>query len=167
MTIASLFLAPPGFPAEPDIDAVIYEFGGDTREAIRALLADIAALAADAESGMSNGYVRGRHLKVVRGGLSGRVQAQPASPAHSDRAALAELMIGREAQEVADRIDAWRLDRLEPRVSATTVRNWLLGDDQIPVWAGTAIACELRLSDTKDRLGAEIELQRRLAGDGR
>lgn len=165
MHTAPLSFASPTYPAESDIDAVLYEFGGDTREAIRALLADLAALASDAESSMSNGYVRGRHLKIVRGGLSGRVQSPPAFPSRSDRTALAELMIGREAQEVADRIDAWRLDRLEPRVSATTVRNWLLGDEPMPAWAGTAIACELRLSDTKDRLGAEIELQRRLAGN--
>lgn len=31
MTIASLLLVPPGFPAESDVDAVIYELGGDPR----------------------------------------------------------------------------------------------------------------------------------------
>jgi hypothetical protein len=48
------------FPAESDIDAVLYEFKGDAREAIRALLHDIATLAADYEASVSYGYVRGR-----------------------------------------------------------------------------------------------------------
>jgi hypothetical protein len=47
------------FPAEADIDAVLYEFKGDAREAIRALLHDLAILAVDYESSVSHGYVRG------------------------------------------------------------------------------------------------------------
>ena len=47
------------FPAEADIDAVLYEFKGDAREAIRALLHDLAILAADYEASVSHGYVRG------------------------------------------------------------------------------------------------------------
>ena len=57
------------FPAEADIDAVLYEFKGDAREAIRALLHDLAILAADYESSVSHGYVRGDipRLVMVRG----------------------------------------------------------------------------------------------------
>lgn len=47
------------YPTESDIDAVLAEFGGDAREALRALLADIATLAADYEADVSRGYVRG------------------------------------------------------------------------------------------------------------
>jgi hypothetical protein len=50
---------PLAYPAESDIDAVLAEFGGDAREALRALLADIATLAADYEADVSRGYVRG------------------------------------------------------------------------------------------------------------
>ena len=49
----------PEFPSESDIDAVLYEFKGDAREAIRALLADLATLAADYGGAVSRGYVRG------------------------------------------------------------------------------------------------------------
>lgn len=48
------------FPAEADVEAVLYEFKGDHREAIRALLHDLAVLAADYEASTSRGYVRGR-----------------------------------------------------------------------------------------------------------
>jgi hypothetical protein len=47
------------YPSERDIDAVLAEFGGDPREAIRALLADIATLAADYQADVSRGFVRG------------------------------------------------------------------------------------------------------------
>ena len=47
-------------PTDAEIDAVIEEFGGDPREAIRALLSDVATLAADYESAVSRGYGRGR-----------------------------------------------------------------------------------------------------------
>ncbi|MDX7952899.1 hypothetical protein P7D22_17170 [Lichenihabitans sp. Uapishka_5] len=47
-------------PTEAEVDAVIAEFDGDLREAIRALLHDIAQLAADFSSSVSRGYVRGR-----------------------------------------------------------------------------------------------------------
>ena len=53
------------FPTEADVDAVLYEFKGDARAAIRGLLHDLAALAADANSTTSHGYVRGRRLRVV------------------------------------------------------------------------------------------------------
>lgn len=48
----------PAFPCETDVDAVLAEFGGDHRAAIRALLHDVAALAADYELSISRGYVR-------------------------------------------------------------------------------------------------------------
>jgi len=49
----------PGFPTERDIDAVLDEFDGNPREAIRALLSDLATLADDFEGAVSRGYVRG------------------------------------------------------------------------------------------------------------
>jgi uncharacterized membrane-anchored protein len=59
---------PPGapmFPTEDDVDAVLYEFKGDAREAIRALLHDLAVLAADYEASVSHGYVRGDIPRIV------------------------------------------------------------------------------------------------------
>ncbi len=53
------------FPTEADVDAVLYEFKGDARAAIRALLHDLSTLAEDANSTTSRGYVRGRRLQVV------------------------------------------------------------------------------------------------------
>lgn len=47
---------------DEEIDAVIAEFGGDPRAAIRALLQDLTALALDSEAAVSRGYVRGRLL---------------------------------------------------------------------------------------------------------
>ena len=47
------------YPTERDIDAILEEFKGDARESIRALLTDIATLAADYETDVSYGYVRG------------------------------------------------------------------------------------------------------------
>lgn len=55
------------FPAEADIEAVLYEFKGDAREAIRALLHDLAILAADYESSVSHGYVRGAVPRLLFG----------------------------------------------------------------------------------------------------
>ncbi|CAA9315793.1 MAG: hypothetical protein AVDCRST_MAG90-793 [uncultured Microvirga sp.] len=49
----------PEFPTDSDIDAVLYEFKGDAREAIRALLSDLATLASDYGGDVSHGYVRG------------------------------------------------------------------------------------------------------------
>jgi hypothetical protein len=43
---------------DDEIDAIIAECGGDPREAIRALLHDMAALAIDAEAAVSRGYAR-------------------------------------------------------------------------------------------------------------
>lgn len=45
---------------DEDVDAVLAEFQGDSREAIRALLHDLDALARDADRLVSHGYVRGR-----------------------------------------------------------------------------------------------------------
>ena len=45
---------------EAEVDAVLAEFGGDSRRAIAALLHDIAVLAADAAASTSLGYTRGR-----------------------------------------------------------------------------------------------------------
>ncbi|QCI65295.1 hypothetical protein [Phreatobacter stygius] len=53
-------------PTEGEIDAAIAEFGGDARETVRALLRDIATLAADADRLVSHGFVR-RHLNLVKG----------------------------------------------------------------------------------------------------
>lgn len=47
------------FPTEADIDELLEEFGGDVRQAIRALLHDLAVLAADYDASVSKGYVRG------------------------------------------------------------------------------------------------------------
>lgn len=53
------------FPTEADVDAVIYEFKGDAREAIRALLHDLAVLAGDYEADVSRGFVRGGIPKII------------------------------------------------------------------------------------------------------
>ena len=45
---------------DADVDAALAEFNGDAREAIRALLHDLDALARDADRLVSHGYVRGR-----------------------------------------------------------------------------------------------------------
>lgn len=42
-----------------EVDAVLYEFKGNTREAIRALLHDLAVLASDFDASVSHGFVRG------------------------------------------------------------------------------------------------------------
>lgn len=55
----------PSFPTEADIDAVLYEFKGDVREAIRALLHDISVLADDFEASVSHGFVRGAVPKLM------------------------------------------------------------------------------------------------------
>jgi hypothetical protein len=47
---------------DEDIEAVIAEFGGDPRQAIRALLHDLTQIALDCEASVSRGYVRGRLL---------------------------------------------------------------------------------------------------------
>ena len=47
------------FPTDADVDEVIEEFGGDARQAVRALLHDLAVLAADYDASVSWGYVRG------------------------------------------------------------------------------------------------------------
>ena len=54
--------------ADDEIDPIIEESGGDPREAIRALLHDLAVLAMDAEASVSRGYVRGRLLLFRRNG---------------------------------------------------------------------------------------------------
>ena len=53
------------FPTEGDVDAVLYEFKGDAREAIRALLHDLAVLAEDFEGSVSHGFVRGALPKLI------------------------------------------------------------------------------------------------------
>jgi hypothetical protein len=47
---------------DEEIDALMEEFGGDPREAIRALLHDLAELAIGSEAAVSRGYVRGALL---------------------------------------------------------------------------------------------------------
>ena len=51
----------PAFPTEADI----YEFKGDAREAVRALLHDLAILAGDYEADVSRGFVRGGVPKIM------------------------------------------------------------------------------------------------------
>ena len=46
--------------SEADIDALLCEFDHDPRQAIRALLHDLAILAEDRDNSVSYGYVRGR-----------------------------------------------------------------------------------------------------------
>lgn len=53
------------FPTEADIDAVIEEFAGNAREAIRALLHDLTILAGDYQASVSHGFVRGDVPKLV------------------------------------------------------------------------------------------------------
>ena len=55
----------PHFPTEADVDAVLYESKGDAREAIRALLHDLAVLAGDYEADVSRGFVRGGIPKIM------------------------------------------------------------------------------------------------------
>lgn len=53
-------MAPPHELASDDVvEAVLAEFGGDARAAIRALLHDLEVLARDFEASVSRGYVRG------------------------------------------------------------------------------------------------------------
>jgi ATP-dependent exoDNAse (exonuclease V) alpha subunit len=47
---------------DEEIDAIVAEFGGDPRLAIRALLHDLTELAMDSEAAVSRGFVRGRLL---------------------------------------------------------------------------------------------------------
>jgi ATP-dependent exoDNAse (exonuclease V) alpha subunit len=55
-------------PSDEEIDAMIAEFGGDPKAAIRALLHDLTELALDSEAAVSRGFVRGNLLpfKLVR-----------------------------------------------------------------------------------------------------
>lgn len=48
---------------DAEVDAVITEFNGDLRAAIRALLHDLAVIAADFSQSVSRGYVRGRNVR--------------------------------------------------------------------------------------------------------
>ena len=47
---------------DEEIDAIVAEFGGDPRQAIRALLHDLTQIALDSEAAVSRGYVRGNLL---------------------------------------------------------------------------------------------------------
>jgi hypothetical protein len=51
--------------SEEDVDAAIAEAGGDPREAVRALLHDIAILALDHARSVSNGYRRQRMFGAI------------------------------------------------------------------------------------------------------
>ena len=46
------------FPSEADVDQVLAEFEGDHRAAIKALLHDVAGLAADYGLSVSRGFIR-------------------------------------------------------------------------------------------------------------
>ena len=63
------------FPSETDVDAVLTEFAGDHRAAIRALLHDVAALAADYDLSVSRGYVRRSTTLISEVALSGGARA--------------------------------------------------------------------------------------------
>ena len=47
---------------EEEIDAIVAEFGGDPRQAIRSLLHDLTQIALDSEAAVSRGYARGNLL---------------------------------------------------------------------------------------------------------
>ena len=51
--------------SDDDIDAAIAEAGGDPREAVRALLHDIAVLALDHARSVSSGYRRQRMFGAI------------------------------------------------------------------------------------------------------
>ena len=53
-------MSEPVEPTEAEIDAIIEEFGGDLRSAIRGLLHDITVLTRDRALTVSRGFVRGR-----------------------------------------------------------------------------------------------------------
>ena len=53
-----------GEQPDAEVEAVLAEFGGDARAAIRALLHDLAVLAADAEASTSRGFVRGKIIRL-------------------------------------------------------------------------------------------------------
>jgi len=53
---------PPTDATEVEIDAVLAEFGGDPRAAIRALLHDLTLIIRDSQAAVSRGFVRGRLL---------------------------------------------------------------------------------------------------------
>ena len=62
------------FPTERDIEALLEEFGGDPRAAIRALLHDLDALASDYEAAVSKGYIRSRPTRRSAGSRHGGAQ---------------------------------------------------------------------------------------------
>lgn len=47
-------------PSDDEVRAVIEEMGGDAVKAVRALLRDLAVMAADADAAASRGFLRGR-----------------------------------------------------------------------------------------------------------
>jgi hypothetical protein len=55
---------------DAEIDEIVAEFGGDWRQAIRALLHDLTQVALDAEAAVSRGYVRGNLWHVRLGKMS-------------------------------------------------------------------------------------------------
>jgi hypothetical protein len=57
---------------DEEIDALVSEFGGDPREAIRALLHDLTELAIDSAAAVSRGYVRGELLSFRLRQLAGK-----------------------------------------------------------------------------------------------
>ncbi len=50
----------PEFPSEAEVNALLSEFKTDARQAIWALLHDLAVLAGDYQAGLSGGYGRGQ-----------------------------------------------------------------------------------------------------------
>ncbi len=65
---------------DEEIDAIVAEFGGDPRLAIRALLHDLTQIALDSEASVSRGYVRG-NLTPFRLRELAKEETSPVSPA--------------------------------------------------------------------------------------
>jgi len=63
---AQLKPEPVSNPMEGQVDAVIAEFGGDARAAVRALLHNREELLRDADRAASLGYLRGRFSEGAR-----------------------------------------------------------------------------------------------------
>jgi hypothetical protein len=52
---------------DEEIDAIVAEFGGDHRAAIRALLHDLTTVIMDSKAAVSRGYVRGNLFDCASG----------------------------------------------------------------------------------------------------
>ena len=64
-------MPPPSPSIEQEVDDLLAEFNGDARAAIAALFHDLSALALDAETTTSRGFVRGRVVRLKARDRSG------------------------------------------------------------------------------------------------